>query len=80
MLSRADIDIRHSLNVHQYEHSEANLNSYYGGKRIATNGNDSRRRLDLKNQFESLLTVECTKYTMDDKRRVGDKKIRIILS
>jgi len=32
----------------------------------------------MANQFESLLAVECTKYDVEDKRRLGDKRVRII--
>ncbi|KAL3780889.1 hypothetical protein HJC23_009935 [Cyclotella cryptica] len=80
--NRPDVALRlcYAMSKAGIEPTEANLNSYYGGKRIAMNGSDGRRRLDLKNQFESLLTVECTKYNTNDRRRAGDKKIRIILS
>ena len=60
------------------EPTEVTLNSYNSGKRIALeNGNNSNK--GLQNQYESLLAVECTKYNSKDKRRVNDRKIRIIL-
>lgn len=62
------------------EANEVSLNSYYSGKRVAMNGKENKRELGFKSQFESLLTVECLKYSSKDKRRVGEKKIRIILS
>ena len=67
------------------EPNEVCLNSYNSGKRIALHGGDTNtRRLGFqqgfKEQFESLLTVECTKYSTKDKKRASDKRIRIILS
>ena len=62
------------------EPNEVSLKSYYSGKRVAMNGKENKRGLGFKAQFESLLAVECLKYSSKDKRRVGEKKIRIILS
>lgn len=62
------------------EPTEVTLNSYLAGKRMALEGIDDGKNLVLRNQYESLLSVECTKYNSRDKRRTGDRKIRIILS
>lgn len=60
------------------EPSEVTLNSYHAGKRVALGGKDDGKNMGLRNQYESLLSVECTKYSTKDKRRAGDRKIRII--
>lgn len=62
------------------EPNEIALNSYLSGKRVALSRKGGVRSFGLTNQIESLLTVECTKYTTKDKRRANDKRIRIILS
>lgn len=60
------------------EPTETSLNCYYAGKRAALGGNDDKFSFNTAN-YESLLSVECTKYNTNDTRRAGDKKIRIIL-
>lgn len=68
------------------EPTEVTLNSYFAGKREALAGGEGdssaavRKKLRLADQYETLLSVECTKYNVGDKRRSKDKKIRIILS
>eukprot|EP00956_Cyclotella_meneghiniana_P037086 scaffold134279_cov73-Cyclotella_meneghiniana.AAC.4 len=62
------------------EPNEVCLNSYNSGKRIALHGRDTKRLGFQRGQFETLLTIECTKYSTEDKKRASDKKIRIILS
>ena len=59
--------------------TEVTLNSYLAGKRMTLDGATEEKNLGLRRQYESLLTVECTKYSSFDKRRQNDKKIRIIL-
>jgi len=59
--------------------TEVSLNSYLAGKRTTLNGASEEKNLGLRRQYESLLTVECTKYSSFDKRRQHDKRIRIIL-
>ena len=36
-------------------------------------------KLDFFGQYESLLFIECTKYDQNDKRRSGEKRVRIIV-
>jgi pentatricopeptide repeat protein len=80
--NRADIALRlcYAMRKAGVEPNEVSLNSYFAGKRIALDGKDGKGRMGLKKQFESLLTVECTKYSTKYKGRASDKKIRIILS
>ena len=59
--------------------TEVTLNSYLAGKRMTLDGASEEKNLGLRRQYESLLTVECTKYSSSDRRRQNDKKIRIIL-
>ena len=79
---RPDVALRlcYAMKTALIEPNEVSLNSYYSGKKNAMNGKADRKKLYFKTQFESLLQVECTKYTPKDKRRASDKKIRIILS
>ena len=36
-------------------------------------------KIDFVEQYENLLYVECTKYNQNDRRREGDKRVRIIV-
>lgn len=83
---RPDIALRiaYAMNKAGVETTEVSLNSYKSGKRVTMEGNTTdRKALGLKNQYETLLSVECAKYNTrkwdKSKRRSGDKKIRIIL-
>jgi hypothetical protein len=84
---RPDIGVRvaYAMNKAGVEPTEVSLNCYKSGKRVALEGvtGISKRALGLTNQYENLLSVECTKYNTrkwdKSKRRAGDKKIRIIL-
>ncbi|KAL7495869.1 hypothetical protein ACHAWT_005108 [Skeletonema menzelii] len=84
---RPDIATRiaYAMNKAGVEPTEVSLNCYKAGKRIAMEGktDSSKKGLGLTNQYENLLSVECTKYNTrkwdKSKRRAGDKKIRIIL-
>jgi len=77
--------IAYAMNKAGVEPTEVSLNCYKSGKRVAMEGKtgSSKRALGLTNQYENLLSVECTKYNTrkwdKSKRRAGDKKIRIIL-
>lgn len=81
---RPDIALRtaYAMNKAGVEPTEVTLNSYKSGKRVAME-KGTVDKLGLKNQYETLLSVECTKYNRQkwdkSKRRAGDKKIRIIL-
>lgn len=77
--------IAYAMNKANVEPTEVTLNSYFAGKRVTMDGNDdnaiaTKKNLRLENQYESLLSVECTKYNTKDKRQSKDRKIRIILS
>ena len=84
---RPDIATRiaYAMNKAGVEPTEVSLNCYKSGKRIAIEGDadKGKKKLGLTNQYENLLSVECTKYNTrkwdKSKRRAGDKKIRIIL-
>jgi hypothetical protein len=78
---RPDIATRiaYAMNKAGVEPTEVTLNSYLAGKRVALGGNEDGKSMGLMNQYETLLSVECTKYNTKDKRRANDKKIRIIL-
>lgn len=79
---RPDIALRvaYAMNKSGVKPTEITLNSYHAGKRITLEGsNDSNKNIGLRNQYESLLSVECTKFSSKDKRRVNERKIRIIL-
>jgi len=73
--------IAYAMNKANVEPAEATLRSYYAGKRVALGGNDDddAKNLGFRKQYETLLTVECTKYNAKDKRQAKDRKIRIIL-
>jgi hypothetical protein len=62
--------------------NEMALQCYQSGKRKAlsdSNSSTSKSAVALGEQFESLLIVECTTYDTNDKRRQGDRRVRIIL-
>jgi len=65
------------------EPNETSLRCYHSGKltteRLAPDGGSwfvSRVRLKA---YESLLQVECTKFDRNDKRRIGESRVRIIV-
>jgi pentatricopeptide repeat protein len=78
---RPDIATRiaYAMKKSGYEPTEVCMNSYLAGKRMTLDGVDNGKNVGLTNQYESALMLECTKYNLNDKRRVNDKKIRIIL-
>jgi pentatricopeptide repeat protein len=84
----------YAMNKDGIEPNETSLNSYRSGTRIqqkvrGRNNEDGdagmglrstiERTLKLREQFESLLVVECTKYDQNDRRRDGEQRVRIIL-
>lgn len=75
---RPDIALRiaYAMKKAGVEPTEVSLNCYYAGKRLTLDGGDGGSFLVRSN--EQLLSVECTKYNTKDKRRAGDKKIRIL--
>jgi pentatricopeptide repeat protein len=84
--ARPDIALRvvYAMNKEGLEPNENALNSYRSGRRVPTleaGGFRSslERRLKLIDPYESLLYIECTKYDRNDRRRAGEKRVRIIL-
>jgi pentatricopeptide repeat protein len=70
--------IAYAMNKAGVEPTEASLNNYVAGKRVALRGKDDAKSLGLRDQYETLLSVECMKCNIRDKRQDKDKKIRII--
>ena len=75
---RPDIAVRltYAMAKEGAEPTETALQCYAAGKREAQ---PDFSQVAFARQFESVLTVECTKYVKTDRRRSSDKKIRIIL-
>ncbi|KAI2508054.1 Pentatricopeptide repeat domain [Fragilaria crotonensis] len=83
---RPDIALRivYAMNKEGVPVNEMALQCFQAGKRtgiIEAERDESQRKKAVAfcEQFESLLLVECTKYDANDKRREGDKRVRIIL-
>ena len=82
---RPDIALRiaYAMRKEGYEPTESTLNSYMTGSansyRESKGINKIAKSIRFPNQYENLLTIECTKYNKLDKRRSGDKKVRIII-
>ena len=92
---RPDIALRvvYAMNKDGIEPNETSLNSYRSGCRIQQKLDERNkevvggigfrttieRTFKLREQFESLLVVECTKYDQNDRRRDGEQRVRIIL-
>ena len=85
---RPDIAVRlvYAMNKDGIEPNEVALNCYRSGKRmrekLAKLNNEIEKKgglgLAISQQFESILLVECTKFDENDKRRAGEKRVRII--
>ena len=75
---RPDIALRiaYAMGKEGVEPTEAALNTYNAGARLRRPNKDKVR---LHSQYENLLLVECTKYDSNDKRRLLDRKVRIII-
>ena len=83
---RPDIALRivYAMNKEGVLVNEMALQCFQAGKRkgLAEAENDAtprKKAIAFGEQIESLLAVECTKYDTKDKRREGDKRVRIIL-
>ncbi len=74
---RPDIALRiaYAMKKEGLEPTESTLNSYMTGAR----NNNVSKSIRLNKQYENLLTIECTKYSKDDKRRSSEKRVRIII-
>lgn len=82
---RPDIALRlvYAMSKEGLEPNENSLNSYRSGRRLFKPGGGFRsnlaHKLKLIDPYESLLFVECTKYDRNDRRRSGEKRVRIIV-
>lgn len=86
---RPDIAVRlvYAMNKEELEVNEMALNCYRSGKRtrqeLANQNNGPQEKsgigLALSKHFESVLLVECTKFEKNDRRRLGEKRVRIII-
>ena len=86
---RPDIAVRlvYAMNKEGLEVNEMALNCYRSGKRTRRRllelpdgiKEETGIKLALIRQFESVLLVECTRYDRNDKRRAGEKRVRIII-
>jgi len=74
---RPDIALRiaYAMKKEGLEPTELTLNSYKTGAR----NNELSESIRLNKQYENLLTIECTKYNKNDKRRSSEKRVRIII-
>ena len=82
---RPDIAVRltYAMTKDGIDPNETFLQCYESGKKLREGSflieGLRPKRIPLASQFESILSVECTKYIDTDSRRTKDKKIRIIL-
>ena len=85
---RPDVALRliYAMRKEGLEPNETLLNIYNAGKikRMVVKENESFKSqildaANMKSSYELLLYVECTKYDTRDKRRQGEKRVRIIL-
>jgi len=75
---RPDIALRiaYAMSKEGVEPTEAALNTYNSGARLRDQG---KERVRLHGQYENLLLVECAKYDSRDRRRLNEKRLRIII-
>lgn len=80
---RPDIGLRlaYAMRKEGIEPTETALNCYNTGVRLRDTLEKSgkRKKIRMMNQYQSLLAIECTKYNHKDRRRRGEKRLRIIL-
>jgi hypothetical protein len=82
---RPDIGLRvvYAMNKEGVEPTEISLNCYRSGKRVrqkdAKSGFSLLQQINLIDPYESLMYVECTKYDLNDMRRSGERRVRIIV-
>ena len=74
---RPDIALRlaYAMQKEDLEPTESTLNSY----RTGTIKSKIENTIRWSNQFENLLTIECSKYDKRDKRRLNERRVRIIV-
>jgi hypothetical protein len=82
---RPDIGLRvvYAMNKEGVEPTEVSLNCYRSGKRVRQKdgkpGFSFLQNIKLIDPYESLMYVECTKYDQNDRRRFGERRVRIIV-
>ena len=83
---RSDIGLRvvYAMKKEGLEPSEILLNCYNSGKRrgLSTKALSQSwitKKIKFADPYESLLYVECMKYDKNDRRRLGEKRVRIIV-
>jgi hypothetical protein len=82
---RPDIGLRvvYAMNKEGVEPTEISLNCYRSGKRVrqkdGKSGFSLLQQINLIDPYESLMYVECTKYDLNDMRRSGERRVRIIV-
>jgi pentatricopeptide repeat protein len=82
---RPDIGLRvvYAMNKEGVEPTEISLNCYRSGKRVrqkdGKSGFSLLQQINLIDPYESLMYVECTKYDLNDRRRSGERRVRIIV-
>ena len=76
---RPDIAVRivYAMGKENVPVNEMALKCYLSGKRRRPDGGHSN--LAFSQQYEDILSVECTRYDSKDARRQGEKRVRIIL-
>lgn len=81
---RPDIAVRlvYAMQKEGLEPTEMSLNCYKSGqawRRESANETTVEKRIPFFAPYESLLSVECMKYDKNDKRRSGERRVRIIV-
>jgi pentatricopeptide repeat protein len=83
---RSDIAVRvvYAMKKEGLDPSELSLNCYNSGKRKGSSTKELSqswltKKLKFADPYESLLYVECMKYDKNDRRRFGEKRVRIIV-
>jgi len=73
------IRLAYAMNREGLEPNETTFSCYKAGKRMSPdepNGNLFNNA--MARQFERILSVECSKFDVRDKRRLGDRRLKII--
>jgi pentatricopeptide repeat protein len=87
---RPDVALRlvYAMSKEGLEPDELSLNCYKSGKKIQQNmpantraklAQSLKQTLNLVDSYEALLYIECMKYDQNDRRRTGEKRVRIIV-
>lgn len=82
---RPDIAVRvaYAMRREGLDPNELSLNCYHSGKRSTGKSYKAvqllAQKLNLVGPYEDLLYVECMKYDQNDRRRSGERRVRIIV-